>query len=70
GVARPNERSAAEDSRATPAVPDRRQILLDALKDELFALETERVEGRISQQEYEQAKAGLDRALGRALQQK
>lgn len=52
---------------ATPAAPDRRQLLLDALKDELFALETERLEGRISQEEYQQAKSALDRALARAL---
>jgi hypothetical protein len=56
--------------RATSAAPDRRQLLLDALKDELFALETDRLEGRISQEEYQQAKSALDRALGRALSRK
>ncbi|MGH9577379.1 MAG: hypothetical protein ACRD3R_08070, partial [Terriglobales bacterium] len=55
------------DARAKPAIPDRRQLLLDALKDELFALETERLEGRISPEEYQQAKSALDRALGRVL---
>jgi hypothetical protein len=54
----------------TSSTSDRRQLLLDALKDELFALETERLEGRISQEDYQQAKAGLDRALGRALGKK
>lgn len=58
---------AAEGGRATLPVPDRRQILLDALKDELFALETDRLEGRIPQEEYQQAKSALDRALARAL---
>jgi len=52
------------------APTDRRQLLLDALKDELFALETERLEGRLSQEEYAQAKSGLDRALTRALGKK
>ncbi len=72
GAARPHEGGAVpqERGRATPAVPDRRQLLLDALKDELFTLETERLEGRISKEEYQQAKAGLDRALGRALGKK
>ncbi len=56
--------------RAMPAIPNRRQLLLDALKDELFALETERLENRISQEEYQQAKSALDRALARALGRK
>jgi CBS domain-containing protein len=35
-------------------------LLLSALKEELFQLETERLEGKISQQEYDQAKAAFD----------
>jgi hypothetical protein len=34
--------------------------LLDALKDELFQLETDRLQGKISPQDYDKAKAGLD----------
>jgi hypothetical protein len=34
--------------------------MLDALKDELFQLETDRLQGKISQQDYATAKAGLD----------
>jgi hypothetical protein len=60
----------AEAGRAALPAPDRRQLLLDVLKDELFALETERLEGRISQEEYQQAKSALDRALARALGKK
>jgi len=41
--------------------------LLDALKEELFELEIEHKQGRISQQEYESAKAALDQTLQRAL---
>jgi len=41
--------------------------LLDALKEELFDLEIEHKQGRISQQEYETAKAALDQTLQRAL---
>jgi hypothetical protein len=42
-------------------------MLLDGLKEELFQLEVERQQSRISQQEYETAKAALDHTLQRAL---
>jgi hypothetical protein len=42
-------------------------LLLEALKEELFALEVEHKQGSLSQQEYEKAKAALDQTLGRAL---
>jgi hypothetical protein len=41
--------------------------LLAAMKDELFALETERLEGRISDDDYAQARAALEVVLRRAL---
>ena len=41
--------------------------LLAGLKDELFALESERLNGTISPEEYAQAKAGLEAMLKRAL---
>lgn len=41
--------------------------LLSALKEELFELEVERQQGRISQQEYEKSKSALDHTLQRAL---
>jgi hypothetical protein len=41
--------------------------LLDALKEEIFQLELEHKQGRISQQEYEKAKSALDQTLERAL---
>ncbi len=41
--------------------------LLEGLKEELFDLEVEHKQGRISQQEYEQTKAALDQTLQRAL---
>jgi len=40
--------------------------LLDALKEELFQLELERHQGKISGEEYEKAKAALDTTLARA----
>jgi hypothetical protein len=42
-------------------------VLLEALKEEIFHLELEHKQGRISQQEYEKAKAALDHTLERAL---
>jgi hypothetical protein len=45
----------------------RTSMLLEGLKDELFDLEVEHKQGRISQQEYEKTKAALDQTLQRAL---
>lgn len=42
-------------------------MLLQALKEELFELELERQQGRITPQEYEKNKAALDQTLQRAL---
>lgn len=44
-----------------------RSDLLAALKEELFALETERLEGKLSEQEYAEQKAALETVLRRAL---
>jgi hypothetical protein len=41
--------------------------MLDALKEELFQLETDRLEGKISQQAYETSKAGLDTLIRRQM---
>jgi hypothetical protein len=50
---------------ATPAAG--RGDLLEALKEELFALETERLEGKLSESEYAEQKAALETVLRRAL---
>jgi hypothetical protein len=42
-------------------------MLLEGLKEELFQLEVEHKQGRISQQEYEKAKSAMDHTLERAL---
>jgi hypothetical protein len=42
-------------------------MLLQGLKEELFQLEVEHKQGRISQQEYESAKSALDQTLQHAL---
>jgi len=38
------------------------------MKEELFQLETERLQGKISGDEYQQAKAALDLTMKRALE--
>lgn len=51
-----------------PSVPSSRPgALLDALKEELFALELEHQKGQISDQEYANAKTALDQTLARAI---
>ena len=42
-------------------------VLLEAMKEELFQLESDQLEGKISQQEYESSKAALDKTLQRAV---
>lgn len=42
--------------------------LLDAMKEEVFQLESDRLQGKISPQDYETAKAALDKTLQRAVQ--
>jgi len=44
--------------------------VLAALKDELFALETDHLQGRLSDSEYEQQKQALELVLRRALARK
>lgn len=46
---------------------DRSAALLEALKEEIFQLESERVKNKISQQDYDKAKAALDNTLQRAM---
>src|SRR5207302_5299975 len=52
------------------APSDRSALLLEALKEELFQLETERAENKISAAEYDQAKSALQQTLSRALRRR
>ena len=60
---------------ATPAstaptassAPNHSSMLLQALKEEIFQLEVERKQGKITAAEYDKAKAALDQTLERAL---
>jgi hypothetical protein len=60
--AAPLRTAAAEEYR-----PTKSSMLMEALKEELFELEVEHKQGRISREEYEKAKAALDQTLERAL---
>jgi hypothetical protein len=50
-----------------PKTAGRTSMILEALKEEMFQLELEHKQGRISQSEYEKAKAALDQTLERAV---
>jgi hypothetical protein len=50
-----------------PSSPSR-GLLLEAMKEELFQLETERLQRKITDAEYQQAKAALDLTMKRALE--
>ncbi len=69
-VSRPAKAAAKTTAAAAapaPAPSTQPSSLLQGLKDELFELEVDRQQGRISQQEYEKNKAALDLTLQRAL---
>jgi len=70
GDASPSQPAAgalATQAAATPTAASKSATLLEALKEELFQLEVERKQGKITQADYEKAKAALDQTLERAL---
>jgi hypothetical protein len=64
--------AAGAQAPASPAAPAAKAAspLLAALKEEIFALEVEFKEGKISQEEYNKARAALDQTLQRAVSRK
>lgn len=62
--------SVSAKAAVAPAPTDRAAMLLEGLKEELFQLEVEKQQGRISEADYESAKAALDQTLKRALARK
>ncbi|MBS1853530.1 MAG: carboxypeptidase regulatory-like domain-containing protein [Acidobacteria bacterium] len=74
-IARRQRREAAQEATETPepatstaaSSASSPNLLLQALKEELFALELEHKQGHISQEEYDKAKAALDQTLQRAI---
>jgi hypothetical protein len=65
---RPGDAAVIEPAAALPATTG--GGLLAALKDELFSLETDRLQGKLSDAEYEQQKQALELVLRRALAKK
>lgn len=64
----PRTTAVAVASTPGPSAPmPRAAMLLEALKEEMFQLEVERRQGKITSAEYDQAKAALDQTLDRAL---
>jgi hypothetical protein len=59
--------AAAEPVEPVGAPPSGGGSLLTALKDELFSLETDRLQGKLTESEYEQQKQALELVLRRAL---
>jgi hypothetical protein len=54
---------------AGPAIPqDRSTLLMEAMKEEVFQLESDRLQGKINPQDYQIAKTALDKTLQRAVQ--
>jgi len=64
-VVAPSLTSAPAPANGVPAAKS--SMLLEALKEELFQLEIERKQGKITPEDYEKAKAALDQTLDRAL---
>jgi hypothetical protein len=62
-----SSRSAAEGSASVHNPATTQAPLLQALKDELFSIETDRLAGRLTEAEYAEQKAALDLILRRAL---
>jgi hypothetical protein len=57
----------AGDKGGAPMAENRNALLLEAMKEELFQLEIDRQQGKISPEEYATSKAGLDETIRRAL---
>ena len=57
----------ADSPVTTKPLVGRSGMLFEALKEELFQLEVEHKQGRISQEEYAKVKAALDQTLERAI---
>lgn len=65
--AAPRPTAAAPATSAASITAAKPSMLLEALKEEMFQLEVERKQGKITPADYEKAKAALDQTLDRAL---
>lgn len=62
-----SRRGTRQDGQRTSSPPSGAASMLDVIKEELFQLETDRLLGKISPQEYQASKAGLESLLRRQL---
>jgi hypothetical protein len=68
GAVHPTTPTAAAPATSPASAPAARSLmLLEALKEELFQLEVEKKQGKISPADYEKARAALDQTLDRAM---
>jgi len=67
---RPHPTTAEGPRIDAPVTGDRSTLLLEAMKEELFQLEIDRQQGKLSEEEYAKAKAALDETMRRALARK
>jgi hypothetical protein len=68
GAVHPTTPTAAAPATSPASAPAARSLmLLEALKEELFQLEVEKKQGKITPADYEKARAALDQTLDRAL---
>jgi hypothetical protein len=66
-VSKPSAPAAAQDTSPMPMAPLSGRSTLDALKEELFTLETDRLSGKLDEAEYAEHKAALETILKRVL---
>jgi len=69
-LSRPSSTAPAQATGAAAPARSHAEVLLDALKEELFELESQRAQGTISEDEYQKQKAALDVVLQRAVQRR
>jgi hypothetical protein len=71
GAVHPTTPTAAAPATSPASAPAARSLmLLEALKEELFQLEVEKKQGKITPADYEKARAALDQTLDRALKRR
>jgi hypothetical protein len=66
----PANLAAGVPAQSQPANGDRSSLLMEAMKEELFQLEVDRQQGKLTDAEYQKAKAALDETIRRALSRK
>jgi hypothetical protein len=69
-ISKPNSSKPIQQSQTQPAATPELGDMLEVLKDELFQLETDRVNGKVSEEEYAKTKEGLDTLLRRQMNKK